>query len=67
MLEPMAVPRPPVINPPRGAAGRDVHWVEPRVIAEVSFTEWTADGIIRHSSFQGLRRDKSPEEVRIEP
>ncbi|MFO0745435.1 MAG: non-homologous end-joining DNA ligase [Myxococcota bacterium] len=45
----------------RGAAGalpkgRDVHWVEPTLVAEVSFTGWTADGILRHPSFQGCAR-----------
>jgi bifunctional non-homologous end joining protein LigD len=36
---------------------------EPRLIAEVAFTEWTPDGMVRHPSFQGLRTDKTAEEV----
>ncbi len=48
---------------PRGAEARRSHWVEPRLVAEVAFTEWTEDGILRHPTFQGLREDKSPEEV----
>src|SRR5205085_8042385 len=36
------------------------------LLAEVSFTEWTDDGHIRHPSFQGLREDKKPQEVTIE-
>ena len=41
---------------------RDVkgHWVKPRLVAEVSFTEWTGDGRIRHPVFHGLRTDKDP-------
>ncbi|RYX92526.1 MAG: DNA ligase D [Comamonadaceae bacterium] len=35
------------------------HWVKPQLLAEVSFGEWTRDGRIRHSVFQGLRTDKS--------
>jgi bifunctional non-homologous end joining protein LigD len=38
-------------------------WVKPRLVANVSFTEWTTDGRLRHPVFQGLRDDKSPEEV----
>jgi bifunctional non-homologous end joining protein LigD len=39
------------------------HWVKPALVAQVSFGEWTADGRMRHPSFQGLREDKRPEEV----
>jgi bifunctional non-homologous end joining protein LigD len=39
------------------------HWVRPDLVAEVAFTEWTADGRLRHPSFQGLRADKSPKDV----
>ncbi len=45
---------------------RAVHWVKPVLLCEVSFTEWTADGRIRHPSFQGLREDKSASQVRKE-
>jgi DNA ligase D-like protein (predicted ligase) len=37
-----------------------VHWVEPRLVGQVAFTEWTRDGQLRHPRFQGLRRDKDP-------
>ena len=42
---------------PSGIKG---HWVKPKLVAEVSFGEWTNDGRIRHSVFHGLRTDKSP-------
>jgi DNA ligase D-like protein (predicted ligase) len=42
---------------------RGVHWVKPELVAQVAFTEWTADGELRHPRFQGLRDDKSPREV----
>jgi bifunctional non-homologous end joining protein LigD len=45
---------------------RAVHWVKPVLLCEVSFTEWTADGRIRHPSFQGLREDKSASQVNKE-
>lgn len=47
---------------PKGL-GRGVHWVKPKLVCEVVFTEWTGDGRIRHPSFQGLRKDKKPAEV----
>jgi bifunctional non-homologous end joining protein LigD len=51
---------------PAGWLGKHAHWAAPRLVAEVAFTEWTADGKIRHPSFQGLRADKKPTEVRRE-
>lgn len=42
---------------------RHAHWVKPVLVAEAEFTEWTAEGKIRHPSFQGLRTDKNPREV----
>jgi ATP-dependent DNA ligase len=50
------------------ADGRDmrlsaVHRVEPRLVTQIGFTEWTADGQLRHPRFQGLRRDKEPADV----
>jgi bifunctional non-homologous end joining protein LigD len=53
---------PPVQNLPRSIV-KAAHWVKPSLLCEVSFTEWTADGHIRHPSFQGLREDKKPQEV----
>ncbi|HEY3955220.1 MAG TPA: non-homologous end-joining DNA ligase [Streptosporangiaceae bacterium] len=40
-----------------------VHWVEPRLVAEVGFSEWTQAGELRHPRFEGLRRDKPPTDV----
>ncbi len=42
---------------------KDARWVTPRLVAQVAFTEWTAEGRLRHPSFQGLRPDKRPEET----
>jgi bifunctional non-homologous end joining protein LigD len=53
----------PFHNPPQGAEGRRAHWVKPILVAEVSFSEWTDDGTLRHPVFQGLREDKSSREV----
>lgn len=40
-----------------------VHWVKPYYVAQIEFTEWTRDDILRHPSFLGLRVDKDPREV----
>ena len=45
-------------DPPESA-----HWVEPRLVGEVGFTEWTPDGRLRHPRYLGLRDDKEPKEV----
>jgi bifunctional non-homologous end joining protein LigD len=45
---------------------RGVHWVNPVLVAEVVFSEWTGDGKLRHPRFEGLRFDKQPRDVRRE-
>lgn len=42
---------------------RSATWVEPRLVAQVGFSEWTRDGRLRHPRFLGLRDDKAAEEV----
>src|SRR3546814_2619862 len=42
---------------------RGVHWVKPELVAEIAFAEFTAEGVVRHASFIGLRGDKSAKEV----
>jgi bifunctional non-homologous end joining protein LigD len=48
---------------PRDRIDRGTRWVRPELVAQVEFGNWTADGILRHPSFQGLREDKSPRSV----
>ena len=64
--EPIEVDTMPFDTPPPGALAKRAHWVEPRLVAEVQFTEWTGDGKIRHPSLQGFRTDKRPADVRRE-
>lgn len=45
------------------SAMRQVTWVEPELVAQVRFTEWTDDDMLRHPVFLGLRKDKSPKDV----
>jgi DNA ligase D-like protein (predicted ligase) len=46
-----------------GLPRRGVHWVKPKLVAQIDFTEWTQGGKLRHPRFLGLREDKQPEEV----
>ena len=49
----------------QAAQGRkgDVHWVEPKLVAQVRYGEWTHDRHLRHPAYLGLRDDKAPAEV----
>jgi bifunctional non-homologous end joining protein LigD len=44
-------------------AEKGVHWVKPKLVAQVSFTQWTREGRLRHPRFLGIRSDKDPREV----
>lgn len=58
-LEPLARADSPLRERPRVPGLARVHWVEPTLVAEIAFTEWTSDGRLRHPSFQGLRENKA--------
>jgi bifunctional non-homologous end joining protein LigD len=60
-MRPLEVDKPP-LDVPR-AARKGSHWIEPRLVGEVAFTEFTSDGILRHPSFIALRQDKSAKDV----
>jgi bifunctional non-homologous end joining protein LigD len=50
-------------TPPPGPPPRIAQYVEPELVAEVEFTEWTKEGILRHPAYKGLRDDKRAEDV----
>jgi bifunctional non-homologous end joining protein LigD len=43
-----------------------VHWVEPKLVVEITYLTWTADNLLRHTVYVGLRGDKPAAEVRRE-
>jgi len=59
--------RDPPVTVPKGVPRKGVHWIEPELVAEVQFTGWTGDAMLRHPSFQGLREDKEAREVVQDP
>ena len=67
-LRPLERDEPPFAEVPKMAKVKrdDIVWVEPRLVAEVSFAEWTHDSRLRAPVYKGLREDKAPEEVRRE-
>ncbi len=68
LMKPLERTEPPFRELPKMPRVRrgDVVWVEPRLVAEVAFSEWTHDGHVRQPSYKGLREDKPPAEVRHE-
>jgi bifunctional non-homologous end joining protein LigD len=61
-FQPLVRPQAPFRDPPRE---RGVTWLAPRLVAQVAFHEWTADGRLRQPAFLGLRDDKPPAECRL--
>jgi bifunctional non-homologous end joining protein LigD len=60
LLEPLATETSPFTG---RRADRGARFVRPELVAEIEFTEWTRDGMLRHPSYKGLRDDKDPTEV----
>jgi bifunctional non-homologous end joining protein LigD len=63
-MAPMKVDKPP-LEVPR-AMLRGSTWIQPKLVAEIAYTEFTSDGVLRHPSFLGLREDKAAQEVVLE-
>lgn len=61
-FRPLVQSKPPFVDPPRE---RDVTYLKPKFVAQLSFQEWTADRKLRQPVFLGLRDDKRPEEVQM--
>jgi bifunctional non-homologous end joining protein LigD len=60
-MAPLALSEPP-LEVPR-TVRRGSTWIRPELVAEIAFTEFTSDGVLRHPSFIGLREDKSAKQV----
>lgn len=65
LLAAAEIAEPPVYdNPPEDL--KDTRWVRPELVGEVTYGNWTKDGVLRHASWRGWRTDKTPADVRIE-
>jgi bifunctional non-homologous end joining protein LigD len=62
----LATDTPPFRDPPKKRGAPGLHWLKPRLIAEVKFAQWTNDGLIRQGAFMGMRSDKPASEIRQE-
>ena len=71
-LEPLSPKSPLNVPPPRKTRFGSplvlsrVHWVEPKLVAEITYLTWTADDLLRHTVYVGLREDKPATDVRRE-
>ena len=61
-LAPLITQETPFQDFPR--KGKGDHWVEPKLVSQTKFTEWTLDGLLRNPVYLGLRTDKQPTDVR---
>lgn len=62
-LRPLETKKAAVVNPPTGYEAKGVHWLEPKLLAEVAFAEMTKEGSVRHAVFHGLRNDKPAKDI----
>ena len=73
-IKPLEITGCPFANLPEKKAGRwgagltaakmvECRWVEPRLVGQFEFVEWTSDGHLRHTKFVGLRDDKKAKDV----
>ena len=61
-LDKLEIPKPPFTQG-KGLPRIRAHWVQPKIVVQVSFIEWTVHGKLRHPRLVGIRYDKSPREV----
>jgi bifunctional non-homologous end joining protein LigD len=64
IMQPLRTKRSPFVVEPQ--TNEPVHWIKPRLVAQVKFSEWTIDQHLRHPVFLGLRGDKRPAECTFE-
>lgn len=64
LMQPLKIDKSPFVEVPK--TNEPVQWLKPKLVAEVKFSEWTADNHLRHPVFVGLREDKKPKDCRFE-
>jgi ATP-dependent DNA ligase len=77
LLSPLEQPECPFVDLPNSKAShwgggvtqeqmKEMRWLKPKLVAQIRFVEWTADGHLRHAAFLGLRQDKRALGIRRE-
>lgn len=56
----------PFKQAPKAKKNEKITWLEPVMVAEIKFAEWTSDNLLRQASFKGLRTDKDPRDIKME-
>ena len=64
LMQPLKTSASPFVDPPK--TNEPVQWIKPKLVAQVKFSEWTADRRMRHPIFLGMRTDKKPLECTFE-
>ena len=64
LMQPLKTNQCPFVSKPK--TNEPVQWIKPKLVAEVKFSEWTADRHLRHPVFVGLREDKKPKDCKFE-
>ena len=65
LLEPLETDAPPFVELVHPKPSEQRHWVEPVLVVQTSFSQWTPDGVLRHPVYHGLRNDKRALEIRL--
>ena len=64
LMQPLKTSQSPFVDAPK--TNEPVQWLKPKLVAEVKFSEWTAENRLRHPVFVGLREDKKPTDCHFE-
>jgi bifunctional non-homologous end joining protein LigD len=64
LMQPLRIDKSAFVKPPK--TNEPVQWIKPKLVAEIKFSEWTADNRLRQPIFVGLREDKDPKDCRFE-
>ncbi len=56
----------PFSQAPQERTHEKITWLEPRLVAEIKFAQWTEENLLRQASFKGLRADKNPKDIKKE-